>query len=156
MRRSPILMGNHQHRAGCDLQQPMGDAAEQKPFQRSASDTAENDEIGSSANGCVCDRVRRAVDDHLMYLELRIETSCLQLRDLARDFCFRLRLEALSVVCAPMAGYQFVDVNHLQTGLVLDGEILCARHRQISSLRPIGGHNDNLEHVDTLCERCAG
>jgi len=151
MRRSPILMGNDQHRARCDLQQPMGNAAKQKSFQRATSDTAENDEIGSRANGRVCYRVRRAVDNHLMYLEPRVETSCLQLRDLARDPCFRLRLHALCVVCAPMAGYQFVDVNHLQTGLVLYGKILSARHRQICGLRPVGGYHDNLEHVDTLC-----
>jgi hypothetical protein len=43
MRRSPILMGNDQHRARCDLKQPMGNAAKQKSFQRATSDTAEND-----------------------------------------------------------------------------------------------------------------
>jgi len=73
----------------------MCDAAEEQPFQRSASDAAQNDKVGSGGNGSVCDCVRRPADHHLMYLELRIEPFCPELRDLAYvNGCLGQRSEA--------------------------------------------------------------
>jgi hypothetical protein len=53
-----------------------------------------------------------------------------------------------------VARHQFVDMDDDDSSLLVNGEILCEGHREISSLRAVGGNQDNLEHIDNLQKEC--
>jgi hypothetical protein len=78
----------------------VGDAPEQQPLERSAPDTAEDDQIRLSNGGGVGDGMRRAADSDMVHFGLRVDAVRLQLRDLIGDAGLDLRLERLGV-CAP-------------------------------------------------------
>jgi hypothetical protein len=53
------------------------------------------------------------------------------------------------MVCSAATWYQLVDMNHQQARPVLDGEIPCEKHRQVTSFRAVRGDQNNLKHVNT-------